>query len=337
MKRERRHELHHNELLEWLNKVFQTVGPYTNLILGVLLLAVVATAAWTWWTRSSTGKQASAWAELYGAVSTQNPAEVLSVAERRPGSNVAQWAAVVAGDMYLSQGCDELFQSKATAGQELRKAVDEYLTVLKESRSEMLRERATFGLARAYEALAGTREGQGGLDKAIGRYEEVIQNWPDGTYTALAEQRLKDLNSQATKAFYDKFAKYEPQRSYPGQPGIPGEPLPFSLDGLDQQSIPDFSKALNLDLDDSDPEDSTAPEKAAGMEEAASPEAETTTQDMPAPDENAAKQDAAKIDQTAVPDSMRDDSSAPEAPLGPSDSDQRSGPSNEDASPDTDP
>jgi len=333
MKRERRHELHHNELLEWLNKVVDIVQPHANLILAVLLLAVVATGAWAWWTRSSAKRQATAWDELYGALSTQNPAEVLNVAEEWAGSEVAEWAAVLAGDMYLSQGCDGLFASKATAAQELRKAVDEYLTVLKESSSEVIRERATFGLARAYEALAGTREGQGGLDKAIARYKEVIEKWPNGTYTSLAAQRLKDLNNQATRAFYDKFAKYDPQRALPSQPAIPGEPPPFSLDGLDGQNIPDFSEALGLDLDDSDRNETSSEEQAAEADEAIASEGEMATEGSPARDEGPTKEDAAKTEPTAVPDSKGDDSSVPDARRDPADSNQGSGTAPPDANP----
>ena len=326
MKRERRHELHHNELLEWINRVMETIGPYTNLVLGVLLLAAVTIGAWKWWTRSSANEQAAAWTQLYGALSSQNPAEVLSVAEQRPGSDVAYWAAVVAGDMYLSQGCDELFRSKATAGQELRKAVEEYLTVLKRSSSEMIRERATFGLARAYEALAGTSEGQGGLNEAIRYYEDVIKSWPDGTYTALADQRLKDLNNQATKVFYDKFAQYDPQPAYRGQPGMPGEPPPFDLDGLDDQDIPDFSKALNLDPDDLEGDDSPAEQDAPEAMEAASPEGETPAGEGPPPDKDPAKQGAPTADETAAPNSPPDDSPAPPAPVDPADSNRSSDP-----------
>lgn len=261
MKRQRRHELRQNELLEWLNNLAGTVGPYRNAILGVLLLTALALGLWTWWTRQSATETAEGWDNLNSALSTWNPSEAAKVCERYPGSNVAHWAGVVAADMYLDEGCQQLFSNKPHARDQLEKAENHYKMVLKESQQPVLRQRATFGLARAYEAMAGTRQSQGlELDEAIRCYQELIKNWPQGTYAAIASRRLKDLKSHDTRAFYDEFAKYEPPSPFSDQSAMPGERPPFDLEGMDEQKLPDLSKALNIDLDDSEAEDSSLPE-----------------------------------------------------------------------------
>lgn len=236
MKSERRHELQQNELADWIGKSYESARPYGNLILALVALVLLVAAAWIWWSRQASAGQAETWNKLYQAQLNGNPAEMMEVAENHPNTDVGHWAAVIAGDIYLANGCEQLFTNKATAAQELRKAVDSYLAVLNESQIPMLRERATFGLARAYEALSGTRQSQGELDKAIENYRAVVEKWPNGAYTEIAKQRLADLERPATKQFYDKFAQYDPKPAFTDQPGTPGEKLPFSTDAL-----PDFS------------------------------------------------------------------------------------------------
>lgn len=259
MKRERRHELQQNDLLAWVNGIVEAVRPYSTLIVLLVVLAAVAFGGWKWWSRSAAAESAYAWDDLFNAMSSRNPAEVQEVAELRPGSDVAQWAMLVAGDMYLSSGCQGLFQSKATAAQDLRKAVDSYLSVLGESQNPVLRERATFGLARAYESLAGTRQSAGEIEKAIQHYGEVVENWPDGAYAGAAAERLEDLERQSTKEFYDQFAQYDPQPAYSDQPGPGRKPLEFDADTLDAGKVEDFSKALGIDLDEMGAEEKAPP------------------------------------------------------------------------------
>lgn len=281
MKGERRHELQQNDLLIWVNNVVLAVKPHVATILAVVLLVVVATVGWTMWQKTRNIESAGSWDRLYAAVASGQPSVVDGVASERPGSDVSCWASVMAGDMYLGQGCQQLFTSKATAGQDLRKAVDQYRTVLKASRNSVLRERASFGLGRAYESLAGTRQSQGELQEAIKSYKEVVENWPDGAYAGMAKQRLDDLQRKDTLAFYDQFAQFDPQPEYTPLP--PGDAGPkFDLDALDDNMVPDFSKALNLDLDgmDSTPEPDSPPESAPATDSADPPEAAT---DSPQP------------------------------------------------------
>jgi hypothetical protein len=245
MKSEERHKLHENALAKSLADVVESVRPYTNAILAVILLVVVVFTVWRWWQRQSESVAATAWDTVYAAVAQNDAGALDKIAEQSHGTEVASWAAVLSGDMHLAAGCQQLFTSKATAGAELRKAVDKYNQVRNESRTPTLRERATFGLARANEALSGTRQSEGELPKAIQYYEEVTKNWPKGTYAGAAQKRLdelKDKDSGAQK-FYDRFAQYDPQPAM--TPGGPGAKLPFDSKSLPEDGkVPDFSQML---------------------------------------------------------------------------------------------
>ncbi len=307
MKRERRHELQHNELAQWIIKTYGYIQPYANAILGVIVLVLLAVAAWTWWSRQSAAQQAAAWNELYIAQANGNPGEIMEVVENNPDRRVGHWAAVVAGDMYLASGCQQLFTSKATAAQDLRKAVESYLMVLEQSQTPMLRERATFGLGRAYEALSATRQGQGELDDAIEQYQTLVDEWPDGAYTQIARQRLQDLQRSATKQFYDKFAQYDPKPAFTEQqPGTPGEKLPFNTDAL-----PDFSELPAPET----PESQSAPLESPSPEK---PEASTSGSDDASPEET--QKTSPRKTEGPSPDESQSQTPQPDKPDNPADS-----------------
>lgn len=115
-----------------------------------------------------------------------------------------------------------------------------------------LRQRATFGLARA-------RESQGSLEKAMEHYEEVGRNWPEGAYAAAAARRLEDLKKTDTKLLYDRFARFDPKPVSSPEPGGPGERLPFDIDTLpDDGSLfePKMPDLQEKGVEDEKPEDS---------------------------------------------------------------------------------
>jgi len=227
--------MHRNELADWLANAVERAKPYSNLMLGGVLLVVLGVGALVWWMQQSAAQTAEAWAGFDRALATGNPAELENIAQQYPGTEVAHWAAVSAGDLYLNTGCLELFSNKSTASAALRDAVEDYRMVQEGTRVPALLERATFGLGRAYEALAGTRQSQGELDKAIKAYREVVENWPDGPYGKLAAARLDDLARRDIKRFYDKFAQWDPRPPASSEEDMPGTRLPFDSDSLSEE------------------------------------------------------------------------------------------------------
>lgn len=261
MKSERRHELQHNVLADWIGQILDKLKPYSMAILGLALLVMLGISVYAWQTKFSAATSAKAWGDFHLAFTSGEPSDLDDVAEKHPGTDVAHWAAVVAADVYLNQGCQELFSNKASASQELRKAVEHYKRVLQESRVSALRERATFGLARAYEALAGTRQSEGELENAKKNYGEVVKTWPGGAYAAVATQRLEDLQRQDIKKFYDDFAAWEPKPAYSAPLTSPDGGNPLDLGNLREGSVSDFSRALGLggDEEEEEQEEETPP------------------------------------------------------------------------------
>lgn len=256
MKSERRHELEQNSLAQWLTENADRVKPYANTILGVLLVIVLAVLVYNWWSGNAATNKEVAWDEMLGAtskaLSTQDASDLDLVAENHPNSKAGLWAAVTAGDLRLAFGADSRFSNKDVADDDLKAAVENYHFVLDEARDSVLRERATFGLARAYET-------QGDLEKAVERYKEVVQHYPDGLYKPVAQDRLAFLESPAGKSFYKKFAQFKPEPALADEPGTPGARPEFDLDSLTTPETPAASSAAPAaESAPTDPDDTPA-------------------------------------------------------------------------------
>ena len=145
MKSERRHELQHNELAEWLFKTGEQLKPFQNLILAGVAILVVAVAAYSWWSRTSATKTSLAWADLTRSLDSGSLDMMTTVADDHPNAVVGETATVVLGDWHLAGGCNQRFNSMALAQKELSSAIDSYSKVLQNSRVPSLLERATFG------------------------------------------------------------------------------------------------------------------------------------------------------------------------------------------------
>ena len=243
MKSERRHELQHNELADWLAKSAEMLKPYQNIALAVGAVVLVAVLGYTWWSRESAAQATQAWDEINAVLEGGNVAKLAKVIDDYPNTNVAQMSALMLADSYLGEGCARLFVNKATAQEDLNRAVRLYESVRQESPASSLLARATFGLARAKEA-------KGELGPAEQLYEEVATKLPSGAYTAAATQRLEDLKRPATKSMYDQFARFDPKPAFSKGPG---ERPSFDLNSVpsdDPTYVPDTTYDLKLDNKD---------------------------------------------------------------------------------------
>ena len=231
MKSERRHELQHNALLDWLMETGKTIKPHTNAILLGIAVVMVGFAAYKWMSIQSSGNEAMAWNAVYLALNQNDTAALEQTLEDYPNTTAAQWAAVVAADLQLSAGCEDLFTTKATATDQFQKALEKYTVVLKRSRKPDIRERATFGLARTYEAMAGTRQSKEDLDRAREQYKNVVEGWPKGAYVGAAQSRLNALAQSSTLEFYDALAAWEPRPAITAPTGLDNLNIPFDESG----------------------------------------------------------------------------------------------------------
>ncbi len=316
MKSERRHELQKNQLADWLTANVEKAKPYQNAILGVVLLVVVASVGYAWWSQRAKDKEAEGWDFFYAAMSEggQQPGEFEDIIDQYPGAPVALWAAVIAGDLHLTQGCNTLLLDKTEANRQLHEAADLYLKLLDETRIPMLREQATFGLARAHEAL-------GELKEAQQRYQELTEKWPQGSYAAVANARLKDLQKKSTKDWYDRFVSYTPTPSYSGGDSEgPIKPLDFeNWDLLREEAPPAKSETMmdRMGMGDGEDKPQDAPDPTAngdaddpGAADTDATEPDTTDTDATEPDATASE---GSEPDTTEPDATEPDTTEPAA------------------------
>jgi hypothetical protein len=217
MKSERRHELQHNDLAEWLVHAGAAVKPYQNMILSAVLVVLALAVGYTIWMRMAASESANAWNAVSTALDSGDMSGMAKVIDEYPSTSAAHTAGVVLADNYLAVGCNQLFSNKATGLDELAKAIRIYDAVLAESRQPSLRERATFGLARAKESKGDAES----IEQSEKLYAEVVANWPEGAFARAASERLADLKRPATKEFYDLFAKFDPKPAFSDTPEKP--------------------------------------------------------------------------------------------------------------------
>ncbi len=230
MKTTRRHELQTNELADSLAHWIEAIKPYSRAALALVVALVVLIFSWSYWSAQSARRNAEGWNEYFDAMAARDPREALSdISSRYAGTSVAEWARLALAEIQLFDGTNRLLVEKKDARDELVMAAEKFQAVLVESREPTLNERATYGLARAHEALAKPET----LEKARNEYRSIAEKWPDSVYASVAEERADDLDRMATKGFYDWLAAYEPPRPLAKDPGTPGLRPDFLKDPLE--------------------------------------------------------------------------------------------------------
>ncbi|MEN6458744.1 MAG: hypothetical protein ABFC63_07415 [Thermoguttaceae bacterium] len=230
MKREERHRLQHNALADWLAKALNDVKPYQNAVYSAIVVVALAVAGYAWVSHSAQAKTADAWDRVTIGLQTGNLADFTQVIDDFPNTPVGDMATVICADLRLAEGCSRLLLDKAVALQHLGRALELYGRG-KEAGNPAMRERATYGQARAWEAQGRPSD----LDAAKRCYQEVVTNWPEGAYAAFAKQRLTDLQRPTTKQLYDDLSRYAPKAVQSPSDALPGEPPTFSPDGLPRE------------------------------------------------------------------------------------------------------
>jgi len=238
MKAERRQELKHNELADWLNERVETAKPHmTGVLLGIGVLVAIVLAM-VWYFNGETAASSQAWSRYFEAFNDREPQKMLqSLAAEQSGSKAAWWALAAVGDLNLAEGASLLYSDRKEAQKRLEVAEQAYKQV-EAADDAMLKSRAQLGLARVYESTFKT-------DEARKYYEQVAANEKDsplGKAAAMDAKRLKDAREVA---FLDWFATQTPKRPAPF-PGVGG-----GLPGLpnDLPDRPDIGLPKSLGLD----------------------------------------------------------------------------------------
>jgi len=251
MKAERRHELKHNELADWLGERMGVLKPHAaGIALGGVLLLILILGG-VWYFGGENQASAVAWSEYFRALNDREPQKVLQrLATDRSGSKAAWWALEAVGDMNLGEGSALLFSDRAEATKRLEVAERAYKQV-EASDDPVLKARARLGLAKVYESQCKP-------EKAREYYELVATSQKDsaiGKSAAADARRMKDAREVE---FLSWFAQQTPKRPAPLPGfggGIPG--LPNNLPERPDIGLP--TGGLNLDNIGTPPTTEAAP------------------------------------------------------------------------------
>jgi hypothetical protein len=200
MKTEERHHLHENDLAASLDKSLKKAEPYSNQILIAILAVTVLAIGFLIWQRSSGGKSNEGWAKFAKATSAD---DYLTVADDFPGTGVAQWSKLRAGEQYLNQGLRTATSDRKVTEDNVKNAISAFESLLNSgSAVPQIRERALYGLAVARETISGQD-----TSKAVEAYETLRSEFPGSPYANIAALRVADLSAESTKEFYAWFER----------------------------------------------------------------------------------------------------------------------------------
>ena len=106
MKTERRHELETNTLAKELARWVEAAKPYSKVVGGLLVAALVIAALAMFVRRQSASAEAVAWDAYYQATEGGRPSldELLDVADTHRGASVEPWARIAWADAQLLVG-----------------------------------------------------------------------------------------------------------------------------------------------------------------------------------------------------------------------------------------
>jgi predicted negative regulator of RcsB-dependent stress response len=260
MKAQHRHELHKNELAEWLEAAIEKAKPYSRAIVGAILALAIVIGVYAYVSALERRTLAAASDQYISALQrfqSEGPQELQQIAEDYRGTEPAVLAQLVLAETQLNEGASKLYSSKSDAEKDLSHAVGSFKQVSQTTKDPMLRAWALYGLGRAHES-------QGQLDPARADYQKLIDEYPNSSLVSAAREHLAQLKETSVKEFYDWFAKQNPQPAssssdlgVPGlrpsfdlsEPPTPGD-LKFPEPGSSKSSTPEESSSATPSADE---------------------------------------------------------------------------------------
>lgn len=234
MKSDERHQLEQNELADWVARLGVTARPYLPYAAAILAVAFLAAMGYSFWSSSAEAREHEAWEEFFGA---KNPEQLRIVIDRYPNSQAAPYSQLRIADFEFQDAKAKLVNDYGAAISGLSKAVDLYRE-LADGRASPIQVKQQASMA-----MAETLESKGSLTEAKEAYQRVASNYAGSAEAALAEQRLKELDSPEARQFYTKLKDYKPPVPSTNLPAKSGE---RDLKGLEDERPPVVTPAPPL-------------------------------------------------------------------------------------------
>jgi hypothetical protein len=228
MKSEHRHELKTNELERITSEWGHTFEHYLQdnlMLIGAGVVVIVLAVGGVLYWRSSTGVAGQqGWREFAAATKA---ADYANVADKFAGTPAGSWARLMEGEMELATGIRSSFTDRAAGRSDLKKSQENFEKLVND-KSDEIRERALFGLARSREALPGKDLSPSKVnDAAIEAYQRLVTEFSSSVYKDYAEGRIAVLKTGTAQDFY---AWFEQQNPKPADREMPKDLIPPSPD-----------------------------------------------------------------------------------------------------------
>lgn len=236
-----------NDLQRWIFEFRQSVDRNINKIILAVVVLTIATVAYQVVTRNAASKKAAQWND-YHACKTGD--DFKKVAEKYPGTVVANWARLEAARQYVADGTDQSVTNREASDENLNNAKTQLESLLSAPGTPPeVRELALAQLIVCLESLC-----DGNTQPVVDACERLIQDFPNSQNTPWAKKRLEALKSPVTGEFYTWFRKSKPSPAERPKPQDikPSEAPNVKLEG--EGEVPASSAAP-----DSKPMSETAP------------------------------------------------------------------------------
>jgi len=281
MKSEERHQLAQNDLQVGLNRWLDRIEPYSNHILGGIVVATIVAVGLIWWSRSSSANSEAGWGQIASARSAD---ELLQVAEDNSGTAAGNWAMLQAARQSYTTGIETALTDRKSSDESLKQAKDLFDRLLKANTTPELREEALKGMGLTLEATSGSDVGE-----AVKAYETLIKEFPESTFRDYAAYRIEELKDPQAGEFYAWFRKQNPKPAPRPEPNDGKRPVEGALNvpPLPEIDLKADPKATEPKADASSPALPAVPAtdgKSAPATPATPPAEPSTTAPMPMPE-----------------------------------------------------
>ncbi|MBA2114006.1 tetratricopeptide repeat protein [Bremerella alba] len=346
MKSERRHEIQENSLAHFLEGLLERAKPHATMIGGVALALLLGFVGYVILNTESGVVKNEEWGAVFTTldesfrvgeddVKRQEVAQEFATLSTDYGtSRPALWAEYFYGQQNLTQASDLAFSDPQSATADIERALKSFQKVYDESDLPVLKVKALWGMAEAYE-LQSTKES---LAKAKTNYEEVLVIWPDTNTSTLAKQRIERLDNQGVDGFYAWYrdqdfvaraAEVERENRAPIGGGLPGMDMGLEAPGggglFDSPGTtpapsdnPLFTPSMDLkgaEGEDTPLKPSTFTEKEKeAANKPASPTGEKAEDDADGLIEGSAKQNAGSLEESSADEEPAEEKPAAEEP-----------------------
>lgn len=229
MKSEERHQLAQNDLQVGLNHWLDRIEPYSNHILGGVVVATLVAVSLILWSRSSAATSDEGWMRISQARTAE---QLEQVADQYKGTPAGDWATLSAARMSYTQGIETSLTDRKSSDESLKQARELYDRLLKAKVSPDLREEALKGMGLTLESVSGAD-----VSKAVEAYETLIKEFPNSPFKDYAAFRVADLKNPQASEFYAWFRKQNPK------PAARPEPMDGKLPldgGIKSPALPDL-------------------------------------------------------------------------------------------------